>query len=91
MNPLLIPALIEAGLVTYRDVKASTSATNPITNFPLPSQYVAVLVVFGALSLVPESGSRLAAVIGWGFVIATGLNLFQPGANVAVTNASINS
>lgn len=81
-HPLLAPALAETVLITWRDVKNGSNVDNPIPHFPLPSQYVSVVIVFGALSLFPESAARLAAVIGWGLVVATALNAFTPGSTV---------
>jgi hypothetical protein len=68
---LLAAALVEAGIVTYRDL----SATKVL---PPPSDYVAVAIVYGGLSLFPDSGARFAAVVGWGIVLATFLNLWNP-------------
>lgn len=89
-SPLLYPALVETALITYRDVKSGTNKDNPIAHFPLPSQYVSVLLVYGGLALLPESASRLAALVGWGFVVATALNLFDAGGTVRSTNALTN-
>ena len=78
-SPLLYPALAEVALITYRDVKAGSNVKNPIAHLPVPSQYVSVLAVFGGLSLLPSSADRLGALVGWGFVVATALNVFTPG------------
>ena len=87
-NPLLAPALVETILVTYRDVRAGTNQINPIPHLPMPSQYASVVIVYGALSLLPQSASRLASLIGWGFVVATALNVWAPGATIRNTNAA---
>ena len=81
-SPLLYPALAEVVLITYRDVKNGSNVDNPIPHFPLPSQYVSVAIVYGALSLFPPQADRLASLIGWGFVVATALNVFTPGNTV---------
>jgi hypothetical protein len=90
-NPLLYPALVETGLITYRGVINKTNVNNPIPHFPLPSQLMSVIIVYGGLSLFPESTERLAALMGWGFVVATALNLWTPGGKVATTNATVNA
>jgi hypothetical protein len=68
---LLAAALVEVALVTYRDLSANKV-------LPPPSDYVAVAIIFGGLGLVPESGSQFASLTGWGFVVATFLNLWSP-------------
>jgi hypothetical protein len=78
-SPLLYPALAEIALITYRDIKNGINAQNPIAHLPVPSQYVSVVTVFGGLSLLPSSADRLGALLGWGFVVATALNVFTPG------------
>ncbi len=45
---------------------------------PPPGDFVAVVVVYGGLSLLPESGSQVAALFGWGLVLATALNFWSP-------------
>jgi hypothetical protein len=78
-SPLLYPALAEVALITYRDIKDKSNVQNPIPHLPVPSQYVSVLAVFGGLSLLPSTADRLGALVGWGFVVATALNVFTPG------------
>jgi hypothetical protein len=68
---LLAAALVEAGIVTYRDLSANKV-------LPPPSDYVAVAIVFGGLSLFPESASGFTSLFGWGIVLATWLNLWSP-------------
>ena len=71
--------LAEIAVITYRDVRNGTNVANPVPHFPLPSQYVSVFVVYGLLSLFPDTAKDLASTIGWGFVVATVLNLWKPG------------
>jgi len=85
-SPLLYPALVETALITYRDVKNGTNVENPVPHFPLPSQYASVLIVYGILSVMPKPAERVATVAGWGFVVATLLNLWTPGKQVRYTN-----
>ena len=82
---VLVPALVEAALVTYRDVRSDNKATNAIPYLPLPSQYTSVVIVYGALALFPDSASQLATLIGWGLVVATALNVWTPGSSVKST------
>jgi len=88
-SPLLYPALAEVALITYRDVKNGSNVNNPIPHFPIPSQYVSVILVYGGLSLLPESADRLGALIGWGFVVATALNVWTPGASVITSSTGV--
>src|SRR5208282_6328290 len=78
MGPLLTAWLVEMGLITYRGAKQGKFAQNPIPHLPLPSEYVATFIIYGALGLVPEGGQRAAAAFGWGLVVATFLNLWDP-------------
>jgi hypothetical protein len=81
-SPLLYPIIAETVLITYRDIKNKSNVDNPIPHLPIPSQYVSVVVVYGALSILPPSFDRLSALMGWGLVIATALNVFTPGKTV---------
>lgn len=79
---LLAAFFVEVALVTYRSVKAggvTVPKTAPIPA-PLPSLYTSAVLVYGGLALVPGRGSAVAGLVGWGFVVATLLNLFNPGA-----------
>ena len=85
--------LFEVGLITYRGVtqggtKVPTAA--PL-HAPLPSTYTSAFVVYGVLSLLPKSLAPIPALLGWGFVIATFLNVYTPGsANIgASSNAEL--
>jgi hypothetical protein len=87
-SPLLAPALVETGLIVYRDIKTGANVDNPVPHFPLPSQFVSVVIVYGLLGVVPKPAERVAALVGWGFVIATALNLWTPGGKVAKAKSS---
>ena len=87
-NPILAPALAEVILITYRDVKNGSNVNNPVPHLPIPSQFVRVFIVYGALSLFPDQGRRLASLIGWGFVVATALNVWTPGGTVKAVNTT---
>lgn len=82
MKPVVNAAIAEAIVITYRDVRNGLNKDNPIPHFPLPSQYASVMIVYGALAFFPERGDSLAAMIGWGFVVATLLNVWTPGGKV---------
>jgi hypothetical protein len=90
MTPVVTAAIAEAIVITYRDVKNGSNKDNPIPHFPLPSQYASVAIVYGALSFAPKTFENVAGAIGWGFVVATLLNLWTPGGGVklATTNAT---
>lgn len=93
MNALLAAFFVEVGLVTYRSVTGGgtkTPAAAPIPA-PLPSLYTSAIVLYGALALIPSSLAPLPALVGWGVVVATWLNLYNPGgANAAAAgNAAL--
>jgi len=89
-NPVLYPALAEAALISYRDIKNGTNVLNPVPHFPLPSQFASVLLIYGGLSLIPGRGQRVASLVGWGFVVATALNLWTPAGKVRKVSETIN-
>jgi len=43
--------------------------------------------VYGALSLLPDRFNRVGTLMGWGFVVATALNVWTPSATITKTNA----
>jgi hypothetical protein len=71
VNSLLTAAMVESGLVTWRSLSNQKI-------LPPPSAFVAVVIVFGGLSLLPDSGSKFASLTGWGIVLSTFLNLWSP-------------
>jgi hypothetical protein len=68
---LFSAALVESAIITWRDISGTKIP-------PPPSDYVAVAVIFGALSLFPDSAGSFPALVGWGLVVATFLNLWTP-------------
>lgn len=92
MSGLLGAFLVEVALMSYRATNQGikTPADAPIP-FPLPSMYTSAILIYGGLGLLPRSTAPLPALLGWGFVVATFLNLFTPGsANAAAkSNASL--
>lgn len=86
MNGVFLAWLVEAGIVTYRDL-TSKKSTNTIAGLPLPADYLATFIVFGSLSLLAqaESARTFASVTAWGFVGSTLLNLFNPAVKAPAT------
>jgi hypothetical protein len=83
MNGGLLSAwLAEVVLITYRAIKqpaaTGSTGTQSVPSLPLPSYYAATFVVYGALAFLPESAGNFGALVGWGFVVATALNLYEP-------------
>jgi hypothetical protein len=72
--------LAELVLITYRSSKQKATTVRPIPRLALPSEYASTFIVYGALSLVPDSSpwSRVAGYFGWGIVAASLLNLWNP-------------
>jgi hypothetical protein len=76
--------IAEIILITYRSAKQThggnypVGANRPIAHIPLPSEYAASFVIYGALSFVPGRGAPVATAVGWGIVVATLLNLWDP-------------
>lgn len=96
MSGLLGAFLVEVGLVTYRSVtqggiKTGPGGTAPI-RAPLPSLYTSALIIYGSLAVVASSSQSarpVATLVGWGFVVATFLNLYVPGsANAAAASSA---
>jgi hypothetical protein len=95
MTGLLGAFLFEVGLITYRSVTQGgvvVGKTAPLPA-PLPSLYTSAILIYGGLGLLPKSLAPLPALVGWGFVVATFLNLYNPGsANAAAAeNAAVAS
>lgn len=96
MNGTLLAAFFaETAIVTYRQYAGEGVAGGGISvpwgapmNLPLPSTYTAPVIFFGALALIPESGSSFAGLVGWGIVLATLLNLWNPSGQVKPTGTS---
>jgi hypothetical protein len=80
-------------IITVRDVKEGSKWN--VGGLPLPSQYLAATVVYGALGQLGKGGqdqARVANLLGWGLVVAAYLNYVSlPNLKVgkaAVTGAS---
>lgn len=79
MNSVILPWLVEVGIITYRDFKKGSP--DNVGGLPLPADYFATFVIFGALSLFTGGAEKPATLAAWGYVIATFLNLFDPTLN----------
>jgi hypothetical protein len=84
MGALLLAFLVEVGIITYRDLAGTPAQKqgHTIVGLPLPSEYLAAVLVFGALGMAggASQGARTtSSLIGWGLVTATLLNLGVPG------------
>lgn len=71
MRGLLGAFVAQLGIISYRSVRIERRA-------PLPAEFLAAFVVYGALSVLAGPAPRTAGVTGWGLVIATGLNIVDP-------------
>ncbi len=82
MGGIFLAFLVEVGLITYRDIAGSATQKqgHTINGLPLPSDYLAAVMLFGALGLVPkDSGAaKVATLLGWGFVNATAVGPSGP-------------
>lgn len=72
---LLASLLVALGIVTYRNAKVHAG---PLAPLPLPSQYVAPLLLWGVFSILP---SPAGATVGWAVDLGLFLNLWQVGPN----------
>lgn len=90
MGGLFLAWLTEVGLITYRDLTGK-APNHTIEGLPLPADYLATFIIFGALGFVPKDNpgaSRTAALIGWAFVLATYLNVAPSIVNPTNTKVS---
>ena len=80
MNSVILAALIEVGIITYRIIR---NDLDRIGNLPLPGEYLSVIIFFGVLMFGADSSSegakKVSTLIAWGMVIATFMNLQLPG------------
>jgi hypothetical protein len=77
MNGLLLAWLTEVGLITYRDLTGK-APNHTVNGLPLPADYLATFLIFGALGFLPKDNagaSRVGALVGWAFVLATYLDI----------------
>lgn len=77
MGGLLLAWITEVGLITWRDLTGK-APDHTINGMPLPADYLATFLIFGALGFIPKDNagaSRTAALLGWAFVLATYLDI----------------
>lgn len=67
---LMATAVVEIGLISYRSVRTHARG-------PLPSELLAVVGVWGALSMFSSVLPEAMTAIGVGLVVATALPLFS--------------
>lgn len=87
MTGLFAAFLAEVGIITYRDL-AGKDPSHTIAGLPIPADYLAAVALYGALGLLAgtSEGARLpASLLGWGFVIATAMNLTPAALNPTST------
>lgn len=78
MTGLVTAWLTEVVLITYRASKKGSSNGTAQVPFPRPGLYAGSFLIYGALGLLPNSAGSFAALVGWGIVVATFLNLYNP-------------
>lgn len=73
MTALVLAFMAETGLVSWRSVNTNKRP-------PFPSELVAPVLAYGVLGAVASyrPAATGAALVGWGLVAATFLNLYQP-------------
>lgn len=73
--------IAEVGLVTYRGF----ARPGPLGHLPLPATFTAVALVYGLLGLLVKTQAEpVATALGWGFVVATFFNVWNPTAPTAI-------
>ena len=95
MNPVVLPWLSEIILISWRslsgthftiqgvaqpgNIKGKVVKTGGTKRLPLPSELLATFLAFGVYSLISEKDARIAQLLGWGTVLATGILLLGGG------------
>ena len=90
MGGLFAAWLAEVGIVTWRDLTNKTPG-HTIKGLPIPADYLATILIFGGLGLVPKDNpgaARAASLAGWAFVLATLLNVAPSIINPTSTKAT---
>lgn len=75
MGGVMLSYAAMIAIITVRDVKEGSKWN--VGGLPLPSQFLAATVVYGALGQLGKGGqdqARVANLLGWGLVVAAGLN-----------------
>jgi hypothetical protein len=80
MSALITALVAELGIITWRDLHQQKI-------FPPPSDYAAAAIIFSIFGLVGEWNARVATTLGWGIVLATFLELWDPSSPTNVSGA----
>lgn len=75
----------EVGVISWRDWRNAK-------RLPFPSEVLATFLIFGLLSVLPDSTGNLAPLLGWGLVLATVVHAFDPsklGASPAMSGINV--
>jgi hypothetical protein len=94
MTGLLAAWLAEVGIITYRAVKLNAAqGAGTLAGLPLPSEYAASFLYYGALSFIPQSSgaSQVGTALAWGMTIATFLNLYPNSTGLGGTKGNTKS
>jgi hypothetical protein len=77
LNPISTAWAAEIVLISYRDWQGKGAGGSH--RLPWPSELLATFILYGILSLAPPGSWRTAAAaLGWGFVAATYLGIYNP-------------
>lgn len=104
MNSTTLPWMAEIGIITYRTMTGvrdsvvsagnlslkNTTGTGP-KRPPLPSELLSTFIIFGTYSVIGNGGGyrpRIAALLGWGTVLATFMILVTSIAENPANNPS---
>jgi hypothetical protein len=68
----LLPWALSVGVVTVRDVRVYGKP-------PVPGEFVATGVLFGALTILAQANPPLAGVLAWGMLAAIALQAASTG------------
>ena len=71
MNTLL-PWALSVGVVSVRDIKVYSRP-------PVPGEFVATGVLFGALTILAQANPGLAGALAWGMLVAITLQAARTG------------
>jgi hypothetical protein len=88
MASVLVPWGVELALITARNLGVNIPGSKPwatgsahkVAGLPLPADYLATFLIFMPLAIAgdnPQFGS-IAALVGWGYVLATLLTSLDP-------------
>ena len=76
MNGVLLAAMLEVGVVSWRDVTKGRT----VVGLPPAGDYLAVIVIFGSLMAIgtAPTAHTFANVFAWGILAATATGLADP-------------